>query len=77
MAEINEDTYYSSIMSLREMHMVILLAELNNLEMCASDFGNAYLDEYTNEKMFSLLERISSSWIIMDIQCLSVRHFMG
>ena len=37
-------TYYSSVVSLRSMRMVIFLSELNDLELCAGDIGNAYLE---------------------------------
>ena len=47
----NMDTYYSSVVSLRSMRMVIFLSELNDLELCAGDIGNAYLEAYTNEKV--------------------------
>ena len=40
----NMDTYYSSVVSLRSMRMVIFLSELNDLELCAGDIGNAYLE---------------------------------
>jgi len=47
----NEDTYYSSVVSLRSMRIVLFLAELNDLETCAGDIGNAYLEAYTQEKV--------------------------
>lgn len=47
----NTDTYYSSVVSLRVMRMLVFLAELNELELCASNIGNAYLEAYTKEKV--------------------------
>jgi hypothetical protein len=47
----SDDTYYSSVASLRSMRIVMFLAELNGLEICAGDIGNAYLTSYTNEKV--------------------------
>ena len=47
----NTDTYYSSVVSLRDMRMMIFLAELNSMELIAADIGNAYLEAYTNEKV--------------------------
>ena len=47
----NMDTYYSSVVSLRSMRIVIFLSELNDLELCTGDIGNAYLEAYTNEKV--------------------------
>ena len=50
---MNEDIYYSSVVSLQEMKMVIFLAELNNLDMCAGDVGNDYLEGYTDKIFFT------------------------
>eukprot|EP00957_Ditylum_brightwellii_P117371 8951531-Ditylum_brightwellii.AAC.1 len=50
MTEPNTDTYYSSMVSLRTMRMMIFLAELNGMELIAADVGNAYLEAYTDEK---------------------------
>ncbi len=47
----SEDTYYSSVVSLRGMRLVVFLAELNELELCTGDIGNAYLEAYTKEKV--------------------------
>ena len=49
---MNEVIYYSSVVSLQEMKMVIFLAELNNLDMCAGDVGNDYLEGYTDNICF-------------------------
>ena len=42
---------YSGVVSLRGLRMVTFLAELNNLELWATDIGNAYLEAYTLEKV--------------------------
>ena len=47
----SQDTYYSSVVSLRSMRMVVFLAELNELELCAGDIDVAYLTSYTTEKV--------------------------
>jgi hypothetical protein len=47
----NTDTYYSSVVSLRAMRILVFLSELNDLKLCAGDVGNAYLEAYTNEKV--------------------------
>eukprot|EP00957_Ditylum_brightwellii_P119487 9116902-Ditylum_brightwellii.AAC.1 len=47
----NTDTYYSSVVSLRAMRMMIFPAELNGMDLIAADIGNAYLEAYTNEKI--------------------------
>ena len=39
-------------MSLRHLRLVIFLGELNNLELWEADIGNAYLEAYTQEKLF-------------------------
>ena len=41
---MNEDTYYRSVVSLRAMQMFIFLADMSNLEMCAGEVSNAYLE---------------------------------
>eukprot|EP00957_Ditylum_brightwellii_P065583 4974209-Ditylum_brightwellii.AAC.1 len=46
----NTDAYYSSVVSLRAMRMMIFLAELNGMELIAADISNAYLETYTDEK---------------------------
>eukprot|EP00957_Ditylum_brightwellii_P203209 15333657-Ditylum_brightwellii.AAC.2 len=43
MTGTNTDTYYSSVVSLRSIKMMIFLAELNGVELIAADIGNAYL----------------------------------
>eukprot|EP00957_Ditylum_brightwellii_P060137 4566950-Ditylum_brightwellii.AAC.1 len=48
----NTDTYYSSVVSLRVMRMMIFLDKLNGMELIAADIGNAYLEAYTNEKIY-------------------------
>eukprot|EP00957_Ditylum_brightwellii_P121245 9246044-Ditylum_brightwellii.AAC.1 len=50
MTGLNTDTYYSSIVSLRAMRMIIFLAELNGMELISADIGNTYLEAYTDEK---------------------------
>eukprot|EP00957_Ditylum_brightwellii_P041443 3138162-Ditylum_brightwellii.AAC.1 len=47
----NTNTYYSSVVSLRTMRMIIFLAELNGMELIAADIGNAYLEAYTDQKI--------------------------
>ena len=46
------DSVYSSVVSLRGIRMLTFLAELNNMELWATDIGNAYLESYTKEKVF-------------------------
>ena len=46
------ENIYSGVVSLRHLRLVIFLGELNNLELWGADIGNAYLETYTNEKIF-------------------------
>ena len=46
------DSVYSSVVSLRGIRIITFLAELNNLECWATDIGNAYLESYTQEKVY-------------------------
>ena len=43
------DSVYSSVVSLRGIRLITFLAELNNLEVWATDIGNAYLESKTKE----------------------------
>ena len=44
----------SGVVSLRHLRLIIFLGELNNLELWGADIGNAYLEAYTHEKLFSI-----------------------
>eukprot|EP00957_Ditylum_brightwellii_P025024 1893631-Ditylum_brightwellii.AAC.1 len=48
MTEPNTDTYYSSVVSLKEMRMIIFLVELNGMELIAADIGKEFQD-YVHE----------------------------
>ena len=43
-------------MSLRHLRLVIFLGKLNNLELWGADIGNAYLEAYTREKLFIIVD---------------------
>ena len=45
------DNAYSGIVSLDGVRTVMFLAELNDLQLCAADIGNAYLTSKTREKL--------------------------
>ena len=47
-----EESVCSSVASLRSLRIVIFLAELNQLELMQGDIGNAYLESYTQEKVY-------------------------
>ena len=46
------ESIYSGVVSLRQLRLVILLGELNNLELWGAHIGNAYMEAYTHEKLF-------------------------
>ena len=46
------DFPYSGIASLKSIRTCIFLSNLNGLELCAADVGNAYLEAETKEKLF-------------------------
>ena len=46
------ESVYSSVVSLKGVRMTIFTAELNNLEIWSTDIGNAYLESYTQEKVY-------------------------
>jgi hypothetical protein len=54
--------------------MVAFLSELNDLELWATDIGNAYLEATTSERLISLI-RITDFWIkvAQKILCMSLR----
>ncbi|KAL7570793.1 hypothetical protein ACA910_014422 [Epithemia clementina (nom. ined.)] len=45
---------YSGVVSLRSLRIVMFLSELNALKLWGADIGNAYLEAYTEEKIFIL-----------------------
>ena len=46
------DSVYSSVVSLRGIRLLTFIAELNDLEVWCTDIGNAYLESYTQEKVY-------------------------
>ena len=46
-----KDSIYSSLVSLRSLRMVMFLSELNCLELCVDDIGNAFLEAFTKENV--------------------------
>ena len=47
-----EDSVYSSVVSIRSLRIILLVAELNGLQLMGADVGNAYLEALTNEKIY-------------------------
>ena len=46
------DSVYSSVVSLRGIRIITFLAELNGLESWSTDISCAYLESYTQEKVY-------------------------
>ena len=46
------DSVYSSVVSLRGVRLLAFVSELNDLEIWATDIGNAYLESYTKERVY-------------------------
>jgi len=48
------DSVYSSVVSLRGIRLLTFVAELNDLEVWATGIGNAYIESYTQEKVYTI-----------------------
>ena len=46
------ENIYSGVASLRNLRLVIFLGKLNNLDIEGADIGNAYLEAFTDEKLY-------------------------
>jgi len=46
------ESVYSGVVSLRGIRVLAFLSELNNMELWATDIGNAYLEAETKEKLY-------------------------
>ena len=46
------ESLYSGVVSLRSLRLIIFLGRLGNLEMWEADVGNAYLEAYTDDKLY-------------------------
>ena len=47
-----EESVYSSVATLHSLCIVVFLAELNGLNLMQGDIRNAYLESYTQEKVY-------------------------
>ncbi len=52
LTEVPLDSIYSSVVSLQELHLLIFLAELSNIDVWTTDIDNAYLEAETLEKVY-------------------------
>jgi Reverse transcriptase (RNA-dependent DNA polymerase) len=50
--DVNKESNYSGVVSLRSMRICLLLGYLNGLDTAVGDVGNAYLEAYTKEKVY-------------------------
>ncbi len=50
--EPEKEDIYSGVVSIESLRIGFLLSQLNNLEVCAADIGNAYLNARSQEKLF-------------------------
>jgi hypothetical protein len=64
------DSVYSSVVSLRGIRLLTFLAELNGQETWVTDIGNAYLETFTQEKVYIIAgpefgDRVGHTLIIL------------
>ena len=51
-ARLVAENIYSGVVSLRNLRLVIFLGKVNHLELWGADIGNAYLEAFTEEKLY-------------------------
>ena len=51
------ENIYSGVVSLRNLWLVIFLGKLNTLDIWGADIGNAYLEAFTDEKLYIVAGR--------------------
>jgi Reverse transcriptase (RNA-dependent DNA polymerase) len=52
LTDIPLDSVYSGVVSIQGFRLLLFLAELCELQLWATDIGNAYLEAYTSEKVY-------------------------
>ena len=48
------ENIYSGVVSLRNLRLVIFLGKLNSLDKWGADIGHAYLEAFTDEKLYKV-----------------------
>ena len=48
------DSVYSGVVSLKGLRLLLFLSELNDMQLWATDIGNAYLEAVTAERVYIL-----------------------
>ena len=70
LTDIPVESVYSGVVSSRGIRMVMFHAELNDLDTCATDIGNAYLEAHTKEKVCFIagkeFEELAGHLLIID-----------
>ena len=56
------ESLYSGVVSIYSIHLILLIAELNDLTIYQADVRNAYLEVYTKEKIGFITRRIHYFW---------------
>ena len=49
LTDVPDTSVYFSVVSLGGLHMLLIIAELNGIEIWGKDIGNAYLEALTSE----------------------------
>ena len=70
------ESVHSGIVFIHSIHLILLIAKLNDLEIYQADVGNAYLEAYTKEKIYFITgkEFLLSEWKV--IYLLYLKHNM-
>ena len=61
MTDTPMDSIYSGVVSIPGIRLVTFIAELNGLELWATDIGNAYLESVMKERWRSLRDQNSEN----------------